>query len=481
MKSQDSTSRKRAAISRRTFMGAAAGSAALPLIGAGPAAGRPRGSGGLLRDYVGRLCYNENPLGPAPLAMTALQESAPMGHRYPDWFAESLRNELATLHEVERGQTIAGCGATEILRLAAYAFASPDGNVVCPYPSYSQFPSDASFLGATVKYADLDENHRVDLDAMAALVDDNTTAVCITNANNPTGTILSATAIADFVNALPEDVTVIIDEAYHEYIQDAGYASAVELVLQEKPVIILRTFSKVFGLAGVRVGYAVGHGPLINSMRAWHLFATVSRPSQAAAMAALTDDQHVADTVALNEQAKQYCFGEFTAMGLDYIASETNFFMVDVGDAATVAGKLAEAGIKVRTGWGMPAHLRVSTGTMEEMETFITTLQDILAFLADAGESPVLRVTALEGNFPNPFSGRTRIGFSLATSGRVTLQVFDIRGRLVKTLVDDRCQTGRYALHWDGTNTRGHRVAAGSYFYRLAAGNFEQTRRMILL
>ena len=134
--------------SRRAFLGAAAGGAALALLAPAGARGRDNPGPALLRDYVGRLCYNENPLGPSPLAATAIVDSASLAHRYPDWFADSLRSDLASLHGVGVGQTIAGCGATEILRLCALAFADPAGNVVCPYPSYGQFPSDADFLGA---------------------------------------------------------------------------------------------------------------------------------------------------------------------------------------------------------------------------------------------------------------------------------------------------------------------------------------------
>jgi len=472
--------RRSAGISRRSFLTLAAGGAGLAVFGEAPAAAGSAGRAEMLRDYVGRLCYNENPLGPSPLAMAAMTEQISMGHRYHDWYADSLRADLAMIHEVSSSRIIAGCGATEILNLAALAFADPDGNVVCPYPSYGQFASDCSFMGSEVRYSNLDAEHRVDLDDMASRVDSQTTAVCITNANNPTGTILSGSAIASFIDALPSHVAVVIDEAYHEFIHDAGYESAMEQARLNKNVIVIRTFSKVHGLAGVRIGYAVGRSDLIASMNAWHVYATVSRLALEASRAALNDAQHIADTVSLNDDAKAYCFNAFDAMGLSYIPSETNFFMVDVGQSAgSVSSELAARGIRVRTGWGMPNHLRVSTGTMEEMENFITALMEILD-LAGSGEI-IPRINSLDGNFPNPAERVTRIPYALADRGHVALQVFDIHGRLVKTIVDKTQSRGRHDVIWNGTNQRGDPVASGSYFYRLSVGDFTQTRRLILV
>jgi histidinol-phosphate aminotransferase len=436
----------------------------------------------VMADYVNRLCYNENPLGPSPLAMTAITNSIDMCHRYPDWYAESLRYDLASLHGVSYEQTIAGCGATEILRLCALAFADPGGNVVCPYPSYSQFPSDAELLGATVRYSNLDANHCVDLTDMAARVDSNTTAVCITNANNPTGTVLAALDIESFVDSLPSQVVAIMDEAYHEYIDAPSYQSAMQLVRMNKKVIVIRTFSKVYGLAGARIGYAIGRESEIEDMEAYHLYATISKCSLEGAIAALTDSTHVADTVSLSEQAKTYCFNQFDIMGLEYIPSETNFFMVDVDtNANTVRDELSSRGIYVRSGWGMPQHLRVSTGTMEEMETFINALADILGITGSRQLKGAQPVTSLGGNFPNPLTRTTSVSYSVAKGGPVLIQVFNIRGQLVKTIVNQYKLPGRHGFDWDGRNEEGAPVAAGSYFYRMTARNTVQTRRMIVV
>jgi len=481
MGSDSSSGRSPSNLSRRQFFGTATGGAALALLNPSLAMAK-KGTHSMLADYVGRICYNENPLGPSPLAIAAITDCADMAHRYPDWYADSLRSDLASLYGVSTSQTIAGCGATEILHLAALAFADPDGNVVCPYPSYSQFPSDAGFMGATVRYSDLDGDHRIDLSDMASRVDSETTAVCITNANNPTGTVLAAGDIADFVNALPSHVVTIIDEAYHEFIHDSSYSSAIDLVNLDKKVVVVRTFSKAYGLAGARIGYAVGRSGEISAMSSWNIFATVSRLGLEAARAALTDSQHVADTVALNDQAKQYCFSNFDSMGLDYIPSETNFFMVDTGmSAGYVASELSARGIIVRSGWGMPQHLRVSTGTMEEMEDFIEGLADILGVTYLDGAAPLPKVNSLGGNFPNPFNPGTRIPYAVAAGGPLLLQIFNIKGQLVRTAVDEQKTPGNYDYSWDGKDQKGDSVASGSYFYRLSQGDFSQTRRMILV
>ncbi len=497
----------RSGLSRRSFVGYAAGGAALSLLkpvhaltgsglagsalapsgltaAASPVQGRTAALGGspvMLRDYQGRLCYNENPLGPSPLAMTAMSNAIEMVHRYPDWYAESLRDDIAAQHAgLERSHVIAGTGATEILRLCAHAFSNPDGNVIAPYPSYSQFPSDCSFLGATVQYAELDENHRVSLDSIADLVDEFTTAICITNANNPTGTVLPYNELAAFIDSLPPAVVVILDEAYHEFVQDPGYASLVDQVAQGKNVVIVRTFSKSQGLAGMRIGYAIGRNELIQTMNAWHQWGTVNALGLVAARAAIGDSDHIQATVDLAWQAKAYCFAMFDAMDLNYIPSETNFFMVEVGNAQQVANHLHNAGYQVRTGWGMPAWIRVSCGLMEEMEGFILALQEILA-PQDAGVPAAPTRTALHGNVPNPARGGTQIKFDLARDADVRLEIFDLGGRLVRSLAGGRRRAGQYTHMWDGRNNTGYPVRAGSYFYRLTAGEHIETRRLIML
>jgi len=471
-------------ISRRGFIGTITGAAALSLIGMERRAlADVYPGGGMITDYVGRLCFNENPLGPPAAAITAIEDEAEMAHRYPDWYAESLISALSNKYEIPTSRILCGAGATEILRICAMAVCHPDGgNVVVPNPSYGQFPADAQLLGTIVRNVALDSSYSVDLAAMMNQVDENTTAVCLTNPNNPTGTILNMADLETFVDALPSATVTIVDEAYYEYISQPNYPSAIELVRAGKKVVVVKTFSKVYGLAGARIGFAIGHHATMEILRAYRMLATVSRPSLEAAKEALNADQHVADTVNLATQAKNYCYGEFDRLDLTYIPSEASFFMVDVGsNAAPVAAALANRGIYVRNGWGMPNHLRVSTGTMAEMQSFITELEDILTTIITTGEPPLPQNVELYQAYPNPFNSSTVIKIYLPRSAKARLEIFDIRGRLVSRLVDDYLGIGEYGFRWNGRNVSGNHVSSGSYFYRLTAGEDVITRRMVLV
>ncbi|UCE66468.1 MAG: aminotransferase class I/II-fold pyridoxal phosphate-dependent enzyme, partial [Candidatus Zixiibacteriota bacterium] len=343
-------------ISRRGFIGTITGAAAGSLIGLERRAlADVSPGGGMVTDYVGRLCYNENPLGPPPAAIAAIEDEAEMAHRYPDWFAESLISALAAEYDLSPTRIVCGAGATEILRLCAMASCHPGGgNVVVPTPSYGQFAADAQLLGTMVRSVPLDSNHTVDLAEMLNHVDANTTAVCITNPNNPTGTVLNAPDLETFIDALPSGAVTIVDEAYYEYIGQPNYPTAIDLIRAGKNVVVVKTFSKVYGLAGARIGFAIGQNDFMDQLRAFRLYATISRPSLEAAKAALNDNLHVAATVDLANQTKNYCYAEFNRMALSYIPSETNFFMVNVGtNAEPVRAALASRRIYVRTGWGM--------------------------------------------------------------------------------------------------------------------------------
>lgn len=467
-------------VSRRGFIGTITGGSALTLLGLDRRALADFTPGGnLVTDYVGRLCFNENPLGPPQAAIDAIVNEAPMAHRYTDWYAESLISALASHYDLPGDTIIPGVGATEIIRMCAKAFCASGTNVVVPTPSYGQFESDAQIFGSTVRYVALDSDHRVDLAGILGRVDSHTAAICITNPNNPTATALDYNAVSDFIHDLPSGVTTVIDEAYIDYMPN--FRSAVELVGSGHSVVVIKTFSKVYGLAGARIGYAIGRYDLINQVSANRLTAMISRPSLEAAKAALGAGQHVADTVELADQTKAYCFGEFDRMGLPYIPSDTSFFMVDVGDAEYVRAALAAREIYVRTGWGMNNHLRVSTGTMEEMIDFITVLEEILNPLKSGGELPKPTMTELFQAYPNPFNASTQIRIYIPKMANARLEIFDVQGRSVKILVDSILGAGEYAFVWNGTNSAGRPVASGTYYYRLKSGDDVITRRMLLL
>jgi len=470
-------------LKRREFIATITGAAAASLLSLERTAiaDDPPG-GGLITDYVGRLCYNENPLGPSPFAIAAIEAEAGMVHRYSDWFAESLVSVVGDKYGFSANKIVCGAGASEILRMCAMVTSGPGTNVIVPTPSYWQFPADAQLLGSSVRNASLDANYKVDFVAILNQVDSNTTAVCITNPNNPTGTIYNPDDLLDFVDALPDGVVTIIDEAYYDYIDSPGYSSALDLITLGKNVIVVKTFSKVYGLAGARIGFAIGRSEIMADMRAVRILASVSRPSLEAAKAAIGDNQHVNDTITLAAQTKSYCFAEFDRMNLSYIPSHASFFMVDVGvDSGWVRGELSSRNIYVRDGWGMPHHLRVSTGTMEEMESFITELEDILSTMGTDNELPLPKKTTMYQAYPNPFNSSTQIRIYLRKTMRAKLEVFDIRGRLVNRLVDTVLTAGEHGYRWTGRNMAGNDVTSGAYFYRLTAGDEVITKRMLLV
>jgi histidinol-phosphate aminotransferase len=471
-------------VNRREFIGTFTGAAAVALIGLDRTAMASVLDEGdsIAHGYIGRICYNENPIGPSAAAARAIANFAYDANRYPDWFGESLINDLATRHGVGTGQVIVGSGATEILRLCAMAFSSSGGNVIVPNPSYSQFPTDCELFGHAVRYVSLDENYRVDLQAIANRVDGNTTAICITNPNNPTGTIIDDGDLAAFVQSLDSDIVVIVDEAYLEYISDPGYTSVLELIRQGRNVVLVKTFSKVYGLAGARIGYAVSSGTNVGAMRHYQFISTISKSSLEGARAALTDQAHITETVILARAMKEYCYQQFSRMGLIYIPSEASFFMVDVGtNADQVRALLAERGIYVRTGWGMTQHLRVSTGTRFEMEQFIFHLRDILSGPGRRLGSLIFKSPELFQASPNPFNSSTLIRLHLPSVQSARLDIYDVQGRLVRRLLDGIAGPGEQALTWDGRDASGAPVSTGTYFYRLIAGKDVITRRMLLI
>lgn len=326
-----------------------------------------------------RICYNENPIGPSAEAIAAMQNAAAEVHLYPSWSNATLNNALATQFGLAGGNFIFGAGASEIIHLVADAFLEPGDELIWADPSYGQMASEAIERGATVIEIPLTVDYRHDLAAMAAAVTANTKVIIITNPSNPTGTLINPADFQTFMTQVPTDVLVVMDQAYYEYISDPTYPDFVQYINDNRRYLIIRTFSKVYGLAGARAGYGISTATIIEQLAHYKILASLGRATEAGAVAALGATQHIQDTISLNNQAKQFLYGEFTRMGLDYIATETNFVMVDVNTvASSVQSQLAALGIYVRQGWGMDTWLRVSTGTMEDMVTFVNALEDIL-------------------------------------------------------------------------------------------------------
>ncbi|UCF70306.1 MAG: aminotransferase class I/II-fold pyridoxal phosphate-dependent enzyme [candidate division WOR-3 bacterium] len=464
---------------RRQFLKAsAAGLSFMYLPGVGRIKARPFGTTAT-EDTFGRLCYNENPLGPSPLALGAMQQAAAEGNRYPDWFSSTLEANIALQHGVSSNMICAGAGATEMIRLVADAFLYAGGELVTANPTYSQMASEAAANGASIVYVPVDENYMIDLSAIRDAITGNTKLVSLVNPNNPQATIFSKTAMQSFMDSLPSGIVVVVDEAYHHYVHSSDYESCIRYVTEGYPLVVIRTFSKAYGLAGVRIGYTVASAGYTSMIQSSQNIGMVSRLAQAAAIAALADTQHLNNTIALNEQAKEILIEGFRALRLGYIPSETNFMMFDTGtSASTVAASLANAGFLVRVGWGMPQHIRVSTGTIDEMQQFIVALGEILGQTPGGGDSTIFGLSRV---YPNPFSQQCTIRISIWGGERVRLVIYDASGRKVQALVNGVLQSGTHDIIWDGKDVHGRSVPSGVYVIHLMQGEFAESRRVTLV
>ncbi|MBD3232325.1 MAG: aminotransferase class I/II-fold pyridoxal phosphate-dependent enzyme [candidate division Zixibacteria bacterium] len=469
-------------LSRRKFIGASAAAMTFLYV---PGVGKVRASNPSLftgkDDYTGRLCYNENPLGPSPLAMQAMRDSVNMSHRYPDWFNQELESRIAEEFGLSASNICAGAGATEVIRLIADAFLSTGDEIITATPTYSQMATEATGNGASVVNVPLDNNHVIDLNSIHDAIGANTKMISLVNPNNPVATIFDKNDMQDFMDQLPGGIVVVVDEAYHHYVQSPDYESCVRLVEEGYPVVVVRTFSKIYGLAGARIGYSVGRQPFTDLIASSQNFGMISNISQAAAIAALDDSEHISNTLTLNDSAKQILIDGFNDMNLDYIPSETNYMMFDTGtNASTIASQLAERGYQVRTGWGMPQHIRVSTGTIEEMNGLIQALREILELGID-DDIWVPVEFGLSSVYPNPFNSRCFIWFSVHNRDKVKITVYDTAGRRVRSLMNRSLNPGRHRIEWDGRNYNGERVASGTYIIRLTQGEMAESTKVTLL
>ncbi len=467
-------------ISRRGFLGAAAGAAALSFVHL-PGIGRVQAQPFPItanNDFVNRLCYNENPLGPSPLALTAMQEACNLAHRYPDWYSGDLESRIAQYHGLSQANVCAGAGATEVIRLIADALLGPGDEVVTATPTYSQMGNEAVANGASVVHVPVDENYAIDLAAISAAVGSGTTMVSLVNPNNPQATILDKTDLEIFAGTLPDGVVIVVDEAYHDYVHSPNYESSLRYILEGKPFIVVRTMSKSFGLAGSRIGYALAAPELISQISSSQQFGTISRPSQAAAQAAFDDSVHVTNTVALNDQAKAILEDGFSSLGLDFIPSHTNFVMFDTGgNAAGIASELSALGYQVRTGWGMPQHIRVSTGLLEEMQGFLDALASIL-LTGFSAEPELPQSLAVMSTYPNPFNSTCKIQLWIPAPEPVDLTIYDLSGRKIRVLETGLLDPGVHQVTWDGRDFAGRDVASGTYVLNLIQGEYAASRRV---
>ena len=322
-----------------------------------------------------KLASNENPLGPSPRAIEAVRRALDDVHRYPDGASFALRSKLAEKLGVATDQLVFGCGADEILELVAKAFLGPGDEAVFAWPSFAMYPIVTKGMGATPVAISLDAALVHDLDAMAAAVNERTRVVMVCNPNNPTGTSVGAAAFDRFAASLPEDVLLLIDEAYVDFARRPDFPDSLGWVARRPGTLVVRTFSKIAGLAGLRVGFGIGDAELIGYLeRARHPF-NVNLLAEAAAVAALDDHDHLDRTVRQNAAGIDFLRRELAALGIETWPSEANFLLARPGPGTYE--RLLREGIIVRPlgSFGMPAHVRITIGLPEENERLVKALR----------------------------------------------------------------------------------------------------------
>ena len=333
-------------------------------------------------DRVVKLASNEGPFGPFPAALEAMERTARELNRYPDGGAYRLHAALADRHGVAFDEIAAGGGADGCIDMLSQAVLDPGDEVVCGWPSFPSYVIYALKQGAVAKRVPL-RDHRYDLDALLDEVTPRTKLVYVCHPNNPTGTMNTRAELDAFFERVPEHVLVVVDQAYFEYIDDPDYADAVtEYLKRGRRVIVLRTFSKIYGLAGLRVGYAVGPPRCIAAMAKVRRPFDITTPAQIAALASLDESAEIARRRELNRAGLTHLEATLRRHDFDPVASVGNFVYADTGtDATELFDSLLREGVIVRplAGFGAPSAIRVSVGTREENEFFAHALDRVLA------------------------------------------------------------------------------------------------------
>lgn len=328
-----------------------------------------------------QLNSNENPYGPGPRALEAFARAAGGAARYPDAAQEALVDALARHHRVDREEIVLGCGSSEILQVADQAYLAAGRKLVAADTTFEAVLAYARATKAEAVRVPLTPDFRHDLPAMAQACDAATGLVYVCNPNNPTGTLMGRDAMAAFLKAVPPATAVLVDEAYHHFVEDVSYATALTQRDLHPNVIVARTFSKIYGLAGLRLGYAVARRESARALREFVAWDNVNAAVLAAAAAALADDVHVAgQRRRLNATRTRLC-EELARDGRRFIPSHANFVMIETGaDVKPLVDGFRARGILVgRRFPSMPTWLRVSIGTDAEMRTFLAALRALAA------------------------------------------------------------------------------------------------------
>lgn len=332
-------------------------------------------------DEIIKVASNENELGPSPNAIKAMSEAASNMHRYPDGGCFYLKEKLAAMLGISSDNLIFGNGSNELIELLGHIYLSKGTNWVVSQCSFAVYHLVAALFNSAAVVAPMDSGFGHDLDGMFAKIDSNTKAIIICNPNNPTGTFLQASRLKDFLNKVPPHVVVIIDEAYIEYTDpNERYPFIEEIKNGKENLVVLRTFSKIYGLAGLRIGYAIASTKIISLCNKVRQPFNVNLMAIKAAEAALDDQQFILNAAKVNKEGLAFFESEFKRLNLPYVKSYANFILVKTMNGRTIFSKLQEKKVIVRAmdGYGLPEWIRITVGTMEQNKFVVKQLESLL-------------------------------------------------------------------------------------------------------
>ncbi|MFD0696083.1 histidinol-phosphate transaminase [Paenibacillus sp. GCM10027628] len=332
-------------------------------------------------EKVTKLASNENPLGPSPKAVAAIQAYLGDIHRYPDADTVDLRASLAEKLQVTPDHLIVTNGADELITLLSETFLEPEDEIIVPSPTFSEYEFGANLMGTKVVSVPLREGYLYDVDDILTAVTEQTKLIYICSPNNPTGTYMTRNDLIRLLENLPPRILVIFDGAYSHFVTADDYSDGLEFIRQGYPVVVTQTFSKIYGLAGIRVGYGVAAPSIIRSIRQVKEPFNVNALAQVGAAAAITDDAHLQATREMNERGREQLYEQLRQLDISFTRSMSNFVLVELGpDAKNIYEKLMSKGIIVRYGggWDLPGHIRISIGTPEDHEALISAMETVL-------------------------------------------------------------------------------------------------------
>ncbi len=330
-----------------------------------------------------KLASNESPYPPFPAALEAIDKAKGSLNRYPDSNCYELKKALAELYGVEEDMIFVGNGSDEVMKLLAQLVLGPEREAIIPQPSFIFYPIATRLAQGEPVTVPLNSQLKIDLPKLLESVNENTRIIFLANPNNPTSTIVTGAELREFLEALPEEILVILDEAYAEFVMDDSYQSGLEFLRKHENVVVLRTFSKIYALAGLRIGYGIMSPRLVEALNKIREPFNVNSMAQRAALSSLKSQDEVERRRRENAENREYLTKELERRGFKVAPSQANFLFVDFGlDGRKLFQKLLKRGVVVRTGdifgFGFETYLRVSVGKRDEVEFFLKALDEVV-------------------------------------------------------------------------------------------------------